>query len=304
MPSRRYPLQTFLRMEGPHLSRLERVLRSSYEQVTAEILAASRTGGGAAAQLTRLQLEAQRASIKSYLDRGFTDLEDIVANGQRDAAAAASRVVSTYEEQLTKLVLDPAERRALATSEAERAAAGVQNAMRRIQGDSYIPLSDQVYRTGTLVRGQVDKIVDSALTRGVSWQQFAAEVRPFINPDTPGGATYASRRLARTEINNAFHAASARRYAESPMVEGVDWNKSNSHPENDICDELEEESPYDVQEVPAKPHPHCLCFITPALPSEDDFLENLFAGKYDDPDSEPDAAPSPTGLALRGLSSA
>jgi hypothetical protein len=286
---RRYPLVTFLKMEAPHLSRLEQVLRQSYGQVSESILGtAARSGVGA--QVTRLQLEAQRAAIKSYLDRGFSDMEALVANGQRDAAVAASKVVSTYEETLTKAVLDPATRKAVRDAEANRAATGVRNAMQRIQGNSYIDLSPQVYRTLGVANGMVDRAVDTALARGLTWQEFAKSVMPLVDPNTPGGTPYAARRLARTEINNAFHASAAQRYADAPMVEGVDWNKSNSHPENDICDQLEDDSPYDVESVPAKPHPHCLCFITPALPSEDDFLDNLFAGKYDDA--------TPTGMAL------
>lgn len=291
MPSPRYPLVRFLQMEGPHLSRMERVLRATHDQLTADLIRATKAGGGPAAAVNRLQLDAQRAAIKSYIDRGFDDIELITARGQVDAARAASQVVSRYEEDLTKLVLDPRARKSIATAEANRAAAGVRNAMRRMEGTSYIPLSQRVYGTKNLVGGQVDRLVDSALTRGVSWQRFAQEARGLVDPNTPGGSTYAARRLARTEINNAFHATAAQRYADAPMVEGVDWNKSSSHPENDICDEMEDNSPYPKNEVPAKPHPHCLCFITPGLPSEDDFLENLFAGKYDDNDS-------PTGVAL------
>lgn len=289
MIDRRYPLVTFLKMEAPHLSRLEQVLRQSYGQVNESLFAAA-ARSGMSAEVTRLQLEAQRDVIKSYLDRGFDNVETLVATGQRDAAVAASRVVSRYEETLTRAVLDPATRKSVADAEARRAANGVNAAMQRIQGNSYLDLSPRVYKTRGVANGMVDRAVDTALARGDTWQEFAKRVMPLVDPATPGGTTYAARRLARTEINNAFHASAAQRYADAPMVEGVDWNKSNSHPENDICDQLEDDSPYDVESVPAKPHPHCLCFITPALPSVDDFLENLFAGKYDDA--------TPTGMAL------
>jgi hypothetical protein len=94
--------------------------------------------------------------------------------------------------------------------------------------------------------------------------------------------SYAANRLARTEINNAYHAASWDRYNKSVIVDEVEWLLSSSHPEDDICNDYATQSPFKKNAVPAKPHPNCYCYIVPSLPTEEQFLERLFAGEYGD----------------------
>jgi hypothetical protein len=38
-------------------------------------------------------------------------------------------------------------------------------------------------------------------------------------------------------------------------------------------------------DVPRKPHPQCLCFITPETVSEEEFFDKLLSGDYHDPAS-------------------
>ena len=141
-------------------------------------------------------------------------------------------------------------------------------------------LSERVYMNDVATVNRVGRIIDESLAMGRSAKEIAAEVRGFISPDTPGGVSYAAMRLARTEINNAYHDTVKEKMKKRPWVEGIDWNLSGSHPRHDICDEYAEKSPWDKAEVPSKPHPQCLCYITAALPSNEKFIDNLFEGKY------------------------
>lgn len=274
------PLITLMRLEAKHVAALNTILNRAVADLDKQIAKM-----GDANPITVMQAKAQREAMASMMGRTFDNLEDVTRVGMVEAAQAASGVVSRYENELLKLVMDKSSMTNLAKSEAQRAAAGMEAALKRMQGTSYMPLSKRVYNTRKLADGWVDDLVNKALASGWSRQKLAKELRQSINPATPGGVSYAANRTARTEINNAFHASSAERYMNSVIVEEVDWHLSSSHPEGDICDTLQDESPYPKKEVPKKPHPNCYCYITPALPTEDEFLDNLLSGKYDPEDA-------------------
>jgi hypothetical protein len=276
-PNKRTPIVEYLKTQRKWDAVLKGILEDAARDLDRDIRALDDTAG----PLARAQLLAQRASIKAHLSQDFADIGKAIREGQKDAAAAASLVVSQFEDDLFSLVMDPEKRRLIAISEAQRAASSVQTVMARLQ-ISQRTLSSQVYVTAAGVNSQVDKAINSALARGLSAREFAREVKQFVNPNTPGGASYAAMRLARTEINNAFHATTIQRFQSAIFVDNVEWNLSSSHPEGDHCDTLADESPYPKRSVPEKPHPQCFCFLTAEMPSEDDFIDNLFAGKYDE----------------------
>lgn len=280
---RRTPLLSLMRLEAQHVASLKVILNEAVKELDDKI-----AGMEGKNPITVMQAKAQREAMNDFLNRTFDTVEDVARVGMQAAAGAASLVVSQYEDELLKLVLDKDTMKALAKSEAQRAASGLEAALKRMQGTSYIPLSEQIYKTKQLSSGWVDNLINKGLALGWSQRELANELRKSISPNVPGGVSYAANRTARTEINNAYHASAAERYANSAIVDGVDWNLSSSHPEGDICDTLADESPYDKKNVPQKPHPFCYCFLTPALPTEDEFMENLFSGKYDgdDPTSQ------------------
>jgi hypothetical protein len=163
--------------------------------------------------------------------------------------------------------------------------------------DSYISrkhngmtLSERVYRNGVLSSGALDKAINNGLLLGKSAREIAADVARYINPSTPGGVSYAAMRLARTELNNAFHTTQISQMKDAPWVESATWNLSGSHPKPDECNEYAETVHFDgggpgqylVEDVPSKPHPHCLCFITPNTVSDEEFLRRFKDGQYDD----------------------
>ena len=275
---RRRTLLVEMALEQAQANYVRQVLGESANAIE-EKLAKIGTSGN---PLTRMQLEAQRSSIKAMLNQDFKNIQESIANGKTEAAKAASGVVSQYENQLLKVVMDPAAMRRIARSEAQRAMNNLEAAIKRMQGTSYNTLSKQVYKTKQLADGWVDDIVDKALVSGWSARQLADAVIPSISPNVRGGVSYAANRLARTEINNAYHAASWDRYNRSAIVEEVEWLLSSSHPEDDICNDYAAQSPFKKNGVPAKPHPNCYCYIVPRLPTEEEFLERLFAGEYGD----------------------
>lgn len=150
------------------------------------------------------------------------------------------------------------------------------------------PLSEQVYRTKALSDGLVDRAVNRGLLLGKSAREIAKDVRLLIRPDVPGGPSYAAYRLGRTELNNAFHQTTIDRRGREPWVEGMKWNLSASHPKNDDCDAYAETAwipggdagVFRPQEVPGKPHPNCLCFLTAVTVGVDAFLDGVLRGDY------------------------
>lgn len=275
---RRRTLLVEMALEQAQANYVRQVLGESANAIE-EQLAKIGTSGN---PLTRMQLEAQRSSIKAMLNQDFKNIQESIANGKTEAAKAASGVVSQYENQLLKAVMDPAAMRRIARSEAQRTVNNLEAAIKRMQGTSYNTLSKQVYKTKQLTAGWVDDIINRGLVSGWSAKQLSDAIIPSISPNVRGGVSYAANRLARTEINNAYHAASWDRYNRSAIVEEVEWLLSSSHPEDDICNDYAAESPFKKNAVPAKPHPNCYCYIVPRLPAEEEFLERLFAGEYGD----------------------
>lgn len=175
---------------------------------------------------------------------------------------------------------------AIAGAEMDYAERSLDRMISRVQGDSYVPLSDRVYNSSVSFGQTIDRKINSALTRGLSAREFAREISDFVNPNTPGGLRYAAFRLARTEINNAAHAVTIGAQQDKPWVESMRWRLSSSHPKPDDCDRLAKggrkgDGVYPKAEVPKKPHPQCFCFATPETPSDEEFLDALVGGNYD-----------------------
>jgi hypothetical protein len=162
--------------------------------------------------------------------------------------------------------------------------------------DSYISrqentqqLARRVYGNYNLFTNKIDKLINKQLLIGSSADQLAKEVGKFISPTTPGGVSYAAQRLARTEIANAFHQTTIRHTREMPWVSGYKWNLSSSHGKPDVCNDYANDVHFNKGEagvfkkadVPAKPHPQCLCYLTVVEPDEEAFIAAWKKGRYD-----------------------
>lgn len=231
----------------------------------------------------RFQLQLARRAIRETIKILFADLYKTIQEGQKDAALAALEAGWKDDRRvLNRLFRNRTDRGRWEDSMRQSAVRGVQSMMTRIL-ETNKPLSQRVYYTRSLANGSVDKIINSSLATGGSPYELAKAVRGSIRPDTPGGVGYAAKRLGRTEVNNAFHAQAINDVREKPWVNSVKWNLSKVHVPRpgDKC-ELYDGQIFGKDEVPEKPHPQCMCYITPQLDSWDSVEANIIAGLYDD----------------------
>lgn len=150
-----------------------------------------------------------------------------------------------------------------------------------------IDLSRLVYKHEFLSTGKVAQQINRGLLLNRSAKEIAQSVRNYIHPRTPGGQSYAAMRLGRTEINNAFHRTTIEAGREQPWVEGFKWHTSRSHKIPDPCNELAAQDVDDLGagiyapgNVPDKPHPQCMCYITTITLESDEFINRLARGDY------------------------
>jgi hypothetical protein len=270
----------YLSLEGQYDKQIRAALIKAQKDIETRLngLAGKDNTG---AKVERVQMQAQLAAIKARMNSLFSDVSQITQQGRLSAVSAASDVINRYTDELFNGFSDSESVSAVSAAEAYRAASGVDTMLARISS-SHRDFAKDVYKTNAWANGVLDNLANAALAQGLSWRDLSKQVVGFINPNTPGGASYAARRYARSEINNAFHDSTIQRYQDSIVIQGMDWHLSKSHPEGDECDDLAAGGPYPKDAVPKKPHPFCLCFLTPDVPSDDDFLNKLFNGDYDD----------------------
>jgi hypothetical protein len=227
----------------------------------------------------RLQLELAQQQVRMWLT-----MKDVISDGVGNAFRTSTEWEALADNALFRAAgVDVAK---WYSSYAATAEQGLANYLaRRHNGFS---LSQRVYRQSALARGQVSRIIDNALLLGKSQRELARDVFKFINPATPGGASYAAMRLGRTEVVNAYHANAVARYQQTPWVERVRWVLSETHPRPDECNEFAESGDFTNEpglyrpgNVPDKPHPQCLCYVTPEMVSKDQFVKDFHSGAYD-----------------------
>lgn len=160
--------------------------------------------------------------------------------------------------------------------------------------DSYVSrqentkqLSRLVYKNMDLWTGKVDQAVNIGLLTGKSADEIARTVQNMINPSVMGGVKYAAMRIGRTELANAFHQTTIRYSREQPWVRGYKWNLSGSHGRTDICNEYAGDDHANMgpgvfkkNNVPDKPHPQCLCYLTIVGVDDKTFISNFNRGFY------------------------
>lgn len=276
----RAPLNAYLRRQMVVDVQLRKVLRAAIKSLDAEIarLAAAR---GIGRQVRIAQLTLTREMMTSWRDIG-----DVIERGILESAEDITKVHSAFDRALMRRLgakMDAQFGRSLLAT----AQGGLESYISRSH-HSYT-LSERVYRNGRKSISIVEGLIDQGLLTGRSAREIARMVHGYINPRTPGGMSYAAMRLGRTELNNAFHETSIRMADEDPFVQSVKWNLSRSHPKPDICNELAMKvtkrggnpGEYRPGDVPRKPHPQCLCFTTTVPISDEQFLRNINAGKYD-----------------------
>lgn len=253
---------------------LRRAARDAQRRVEALRLAPQ----GIGVRVRQAQLTATLGAIRELQEQLWVErigplIEDSLEEAQEAAIRAAALMDNVIFEALPT-------RQAEALREAARAMA--QQGMITDAARQRAELSARVYKNAALASDAIERTIRSGIIQGLSAKELARTVRVFIDPATRGGVSYAAKRLARTELNNAFHERQIAAGANKPWVLGTKWNLSGSHPKKDRCDELATENAHDLGagvfpsgDVPSKPHPHCLCFLTYETMSISQFMADM-----------------------------
>lgn len=270
------PLQLYLRGEAVAMQGVTTALMDASADAQRRInKLESRHGIGSVVR------RAQLAIVRRELRAVQSELWKRVGKVIRGAGPAVAKAASEAERVLEAFLFRSAGHilpQALVEAQSAYARRSVANYFAR--GQNGIGLSQRVYRTSQLSNGFVDRQINRSILQGEGWQRLAQRVRPMIEPGTPGGVSYAAKRLARSELNNAFHTTQRESAEVNPFVLGVHWHLSRSHPKEDKCDLYarghSKDKPRGVYlpgECPDKPHPQCLCYTTNEMMDEDDFLD-------------------------------
>ncbi len=191
---------------------------------------------------------------------------------------------------------------------------------RKVDG---LGLSDNVWRYTNQFQSEIEMALDTGIRSGLSADEISRDVRDYLKyPDKlfrrvrdehgqlhlskraqefhPGRGVYRSsymnaRRLAATETNIAYRTADHVRWQQLDFVVGIEIHLSNNHnckgvPTGtyyDICDELQGKYPKDFQFTGW--HPHCRCYATSILKTEEEMEADnsrIMAGEEVSEDSE------------------
>jgi hypothetical protein len=278
------PLPAFLRVQQKMDAKLRAILiQAAIDAARKIVTLANKQGIGARTR------EAQLGMFLQYLREEQTDLwvhtiYPLIVRTMKEAADAANQSEDFLDEMLQHAV---GERQAEFLLDSIRFQ--VKAAQKFDLEARANTLSRRVWRNVDDNLARIQKKVQSHLLTGsVNAKELAADVRKFVDPSTPGGASYAAMRLARTEINNAFHERQKDIALNHPVATGARWNLSKTHASRvhgkDVCDSLAaghsegmKKGVYRTDEIPDKPHPHCLCYLTYELPSDRDLTNMLRA---------------------------
>lgn len=278
----RQPLNDYLRVQVRADRELNRVIELAARQSAARVRELDlKPGDGIGARVRAAQFRgvlSSLSSIQSGLWAGEGGISSIIEKYLPISQNAARSSFSAIEGVLERAL---GSRRAESLIQGFRVAA--QNGLELDRTRRARLLSPRVYRNRDLASGAVERAVRAGIIQGLSSRELARNVRQYISPSTPGGVSYAAQRLARTELNNAFHEANKIQASEAPWVAAVHWKLSGSHPKKpDRCDILATQDIYDLgpgrypaDRIPDKPHPQCLCYTTYETVSESDMLDML-----------------------------
>lgn len=280
----RQPLTDYLRVQMSTESELRRVLELAARQSGKKIRELDIGDGTGFADRVRVaQFQQVVADIGKIQANTWVDgVGPIIQRNYRKAQAAANKSFGIVERELIRKGGDRAAAQALIKGAQETVRAGLElDRVRKARR-----LSPTVYRNAALQSGTIERTIRAGIIQGLSAKELAANVSKYISPRTPGGVAYAAMRLARTELNNAFHEAQILQAQSAKWVKSVIWNLSGSHPSGkpDDCDKYATQNlygvgpgHYPVDKVPDKPHPQCLCYTTVETISETDMLSLLLA---------------------------
>lgn len=278
-PNRKWIVE-FSRLQLKADRRVDQALEDALEQVDRS-LRGLKGKPGVGARVRASQLATSRSALSKIVTQSFRSVKSIVKDEQSSAASLAESLLIKEERGIWReLIPDKTSRgRAILDMQAQ-ASRQIQATMARIF-QSERPLGARIYRSEALAKNQVSRTIDRHIAIGSSAQDMAKDLRALVDPKVSGGVSYRAKLLARTEINNAFHAQSISDARERPWISQVRWNLSKSHYEEGcVCEEYARAEFFGVNEVPLKPHPQCMCSITPEIPDLSAVMGAFLSGEY------------------------
>lgn len=263
------PFRPYLVQQEKADAEIRRVLREAALDAARRIQA---LGPGIGSQARAAQLALVIARIRdNNQDLWVKEILPIIEKYYPRVERVADRASGTLRGLLVNAVGETAAEALEEASEATSGAGFVLDSLRRAR-----ELSQRVYRNAALTSGRIERLIRGGIIQGLSARELAKSVKDYIRPDVKGGVAYAAMRLARTELNNAFHERQKEIITNKPWAMAV-WNLSKSHPHRDACNDLAEGGPYEASEVPDKPHPQCLCYLSYELAPEKDVVAMIVA---------------------------
>lgn len=270
------PVVSYLRAGKETDSELLKMLADASKRASKEAEALSKRGRVVRAAEYQTRARALHQAMRQVWEgTGYLTIfgEKKVADAAISASELLQRRFTGHLDEGTRYMLE------------RQARSGIDSYISR--KENTLQLSRRVYGNLNLWTRKVDKEVNIGLLTGKSAKEIAKSVEKLINPNVMGGVKYASMRLGRTELANAFHLTTIRHTREMPWVRGYKWNKSSSHRHNDICDSYAEDDHdnlgpgvFKKANVPGKPHPQCLCYVTVTTMSDAEFLKAFNAGRF------------------------
>ena len=166
-------------------------------------------------------------------------------------------------------------------------------------------LSDRIWRIQEYTQKGILDITIQGIMSGISAVELAKQVEGFLLKRGPawttgikrsvtgkGTVAYNALRLARTEINQAYHWVQKEMAKENPLLIGQKWNLSNTHPTDwppsaaymgypEICDYRANHDHHGLGEGVFPPgeappdHPNGLCYLTDVWKPVEEILDLL-----------------------------
>jgi len=266
--------------------RLDTALRMAATQLD-DLIMQSKRGNA----LDRQLFEARRMNLTSFIN-------DLSVNLKREMMTAtnevAQQVAGVRQDETNQLLREQGLPLVVDFSEIPRQT--LEFLAQRIDVEG-LKVSSQIWAQNQIK--SIENEVLSAIARGTSADELGRRLRVHLlgsDALTPQeladlrtvrgverrklghSILYKAKRLARTEINNAYWESGRLSAQESPVVLGISWNLSNRHPKWDVCDILANQDLYGLgkgiyppEALPPKPHPNDLCYQQDVLRAVEDW---------------------------------
>jgi hypothetical protein len=286
-PPARSWIDNYIELQRKFDKRIDALLKQAAEEIEAEVI---RLGDkpGIGAQVRRAQLIGSQGVIHKVLAQMWASMSSTLRKGREVAVAEALLSSFDWDEiLLARAFPDPKDREHMRDYLLTSANRNIEAMLRRELGEQHT-LSQKVYTAKSIADGWVSRTVSQGIVNGDGANVIALKVKKMVLPNVSGGVTYAARRLARTELNDVYHAQTIDHNKNKPWNTGMRWNLSKSHPTPDMCNAYAEKDSglgrgvFPVDGVPRKPHPQCFCYVTPETLSVEEFNSRLLAGDFDD----------------------